>query len=271
MTESIHPEIHPEYIRGFQNGLSAHAEKQQHEIAPHSSENWDDEAWVRSFLQMAREWKPVGQWPGPKVLDAIERLAFGDREVRGVTVLFGLGAFIVNTGTSDGQPAVFVDDAPEPGQVGSKAPNVPAETVPRLRLLFPTAEQAKRVADALVTAQPAGGDGVRERCEATPTMSTPLGWLWRPTIGQWDTCFSLEAPDNVNDPDWVPVFLAMPDEAVAELIEADKELDRAQEAYADNEDHRRTLPPDEWRRITNALDSALQRRAAALARVGGGA
>ena len=86
--------------------------------------------------------------------------------VAGTTLRFGLGAFIVNTGTAFGQPAVFIDDAREAGQVGARAPNVPADTTPLLRLLFPTVEQAKAVVDALVNTAPPATSGLAEAARA---------------------------------------------------------------------------------------------------------
>lgn len=85
--------------------------------------------------------------------------AEGREAVRGSTLRFGLGAWIVNTGTYAGEPCVFIDDAPTWGKVGERAPDVPQGVKPFIRLLFPTAEQATAVQLALTT--PLAGDGAR--------------------------------------------------------------------------------------------------------------
>ena len=74
-------------------------------------------------------------------------------------VAFGTGMLVIDTGRFNGAPAVFVADAKIGGPVGASsekeghANNLlqPGEWV----LTFPTAEQAQRVADALVNASPA--------------------------------------------------------------------------------------------------------------------
>ena len=84
----------------------------------------------------------------------------GGDVVAGTTLLFGNGAFIVNTGTFEGQhAAVFIDAAPEAGTVGAKAPPVSEGTTPLVRLVFPTREQAEAVCDALVSAPPSAPVG----------------------------------------------------------------------------------------------------------------
>lgn len=88
-------------------------------------------------------------------LAAASKAAAQAAELHGTSLRFGLGAWIVNTGEHDGQPCVFIDDAPERGEVGESAPLIATGTTPRLRLIFPTTEQAKSVADALVAAAPA--------------------------------------------------------------------------------------------------------------------
>jgi hypothetical protein len=68
-------------------------------------------------------------------------------------VEFGTGKLIVDTGTQEGKPAVFIFPAKEaPGVVGTKA----AERYPlhelqpgEIVLTFPTDAQARAVADAL--------------------------------------------------------------------------------------------------------------------------
>lgn len=66
---------------------------------------------------------------------------------------FGAGKFVVDSGMYDDKPAVFIRNANEPGGVGesAKRENVPRDCLqPSERVLtFPTAEQAKAVADAL--------------------------------------------------------------------------------------------------------------------------
>lgn len=86
-----------------------------------------------------------------------------------VALTFGAGRLVVDTGTYHGQPAVFVCPVPSPGTVGENAAHLgldrhsllPSEQV----MTFPTAEQARRVADALVNLQPqpsqqAGTEGI---------------------------------------------------------------------------------------------------------------
>lgn len=90
--------------------------------------------------------------------------------VRGSTLRFGLGAWIVNTGTYAGEPCVFIDDAPTWGKVGERAPDVPQGVKPFIRLLFPTAEQATAVQLALTT--PPAGDGA---CELYAHLLDMLG------------------------------------------------------------------------------------------------
>lgn len=94
--------------------------------------------------------------------------AEGREAVRGSTLRFGLGAWIVNTGTYGDEPCVFIDDAPTWGKVGERAPDVPPGVKPFMRLLFPTAEQAKAVQLALTT--PAAGDGAKVDAERYRTL-----------------------------------------------------------------------------------------------------
>jgi len=82
----------------------------------------------------------------------IESALASAEPVAGLSLRFGMGAWVVNTGTHDGEPCVFIDDAPKPGKVGERAEPVREGTTPRLRLLFPTDDQCVRVADALVNA-----------------------------------------------------------------------------------------------------------------------
>ncbi len=83
---------------------------------------------------------------------ALSRHIAAQAPVPPIGVRFGIGGIIVNTGTYDGEPAVILDVAPSPGVVGAKAPNVSPDILAPVHLLFPTHEQAKRVADALVNA-----------------------------------------------------------------------------------------------------------------------
>lgn len=76
-------------------------------------------------------------------------------EIRAVPchLSFGTGALYLMTGTYEGQHAVFIAKASKPGPIGTNNPEEdgdlhslkPGEYV----LTFPTAEQAKAVADAL--------------------------------------------------------------------------------------------------------------------------
>lgn len=80
---------------------------------------------------------------------------------------FGHGKWVVDTGHHYGVPSVFIGPSPEPGPIGELAK--PDHQLPNGRLkerefflTFPTDEQARRVADALVgatpTPQPASGE-----------------------------------------------------------------------------------------------------------------
>ncbi len=84
--------------------------------------------------------------------DRIESALASAEPLAGLSLRFGLGAWVVNTGAHDGEPCVFIDDAPKPGKVGERAEPVREGTTPRLRILFPTDDQCVRVADALVNA-----------------------------------------------------------------------------------------------------------------------
>lgn len=70
-------------------------------------------------------------------------------------IRFGHGAVGVSTGAYDGDAAVFLREAVVPGTVGAAFSDDEREAMPlRAVLLFPTAAQAKAVADALVTPTP---------------------------------------------------------------------------------------------------------------------
>lgn len=79
---------------------------------------------------------------------------------------FGHGTLVVDTGHHYGTPSVFVGPSQRMGPVGGLVPD--DEKMPKDRLIegeffftFPTDDQAKRVADALVNA-PAPSDALRE-------------------------------------------------------------------------------------------------------------
>lgn len=71
---------------------------------------------------------------------------------------FGAGALVVDTGRHDQQPAVFIARAKRPGEIGTSAAreNHPLDRLQpgEVVLTFPTEEQAKRVADAMVYQNP---------------------------------------------------------------------------------------------------------------------
>lgn len=82
---------------------------------------------------------------------------------------FGRGTLVVDTGHHYGTPSVFVGPSQRMGPVGGLVPD--DEKMPKDRLIegeffftFPTDDQAKRVADALVNA-PAPSDALREALE----------------------------------------------------------------------------------------------------------
>lgn len=100
--------------------------------------------------------------PKPEAAGALAGEAIGLR--------FGLGGLIVNTGTHEGEPAVIIDVASQPGEIGAKAPDVPADTLAPVRLVFPTAEQAQRVSDALVNAPTANAELIERFRLAVSTM-----------------------------------------------------------------------------------------------------
>ncbi len=115
----------------------------------------------KHYAKDAPQWEPCKDIGG--LLSQIDNMTCGmERQAAatsgGVGVRFGMGKVIVNTGTHDGQPAVFVDEAPESGSVGEPAPDVPQGTAPKLLMVFPTIEQAKRVADALVDGTSGGAN-----------------------------------------------------------------------------------------------------------------
>ncbi|MFA5186957.1 MAG: hypothetical protein WC551_10795 [Patescibacteria group bacterium] len=97
------------------------------------------------------------------VSDWADRIEAAREKMRGETgngehyiVKFGTGNLVVDTGTVADMPAVIVEATDTPGSVGSSAQhlNLPKDRVGdgSLVLTFPTAEQARRVADALVNA-----------------------------------------------------------------------------------------------------------------------
>lgn len=67
---------------------------------------------------------------------------------------FGKGERVVDTGTVGGVPAVFIAPAKMPGEVGASAAreNIPLDRLIdcEIVLTFPTDEQARKVADAIV-------------------------------------------------------------------------------------------------------------------------
>lgn len=73
--------------------------------------------------------------------------------------VFGTGAQVVIEGTFDGEHAVVICPAKQPGEVGASAkregPVTDDSLVDAVVLTFPTAEQVERVANALVAAPPA--------------------------------------------------------------------------------------------------------------------
>jgi len=103
--------------------------------------------------------KSSAKWPtadasvsGPMQNDAALTASPQAAPEGGVKMTFGEGLVLVFTGTCDGQPAVLLYEAPQPGTVGASAPSDGLPDVALYSLTFPTKEQAQRVADALVNA-----------------------------------------------------------------------------------------------------------------------
>jgi hypothetical protein len=94
----------------------------------------------------------------------------------GGAMAFGAGRFVVDTGSYQQTPAVFICPVEQPGEVGASARHLghdrhtllPGERV----LTFPTFDQAQAVADALVnaTAPTAGSGWVMVPREPTEAM-----------------------------------------------------------------------------------------------------
>ena len=111
-----------------------------------------------------------------------DRRAAAPRDAAGLNLLmkFGHGKLIVNTGTFNDEPAVFIAGATSPGVVGGSVfvSEVDRHTLQpgELVMTFPTAGQVQAVADALVgsriapPAAPPQGEGV-------PTLETNIGWF----------------------------------------------------------------------------------------------
>jgi len=72
------------------------------------------------------------------------------------TILFGNGDKSVSFGTIDDKPAVFIERAKEVGKVGEYILPKPDKTnldADAIILLFPTIEQAQKVADAICNSE----------------------------------------------------------------------------------------------------------------------
>lgn len=82
----------------------------------------------------------------------LEQLSNGIKNAVGVA--FGYGKVVVDTGTYEGRPAVFIAEAKEPGVVGESSVRernpTDALVEGEMVLTFTTPEQATRVANALV-------------------------------------------------------------------------------------------------------------------------
>lgn len=100
---------------------------------------------------------------------------------------FGNGAQVIIEGTFDGEHAVLILPAKQPGEVGASAkregPITDDSLVDAVVLTFPTAEQVERVANALVAASPAASVLTDEQIESIAdkhcfTTTGAGGWIF---------------------------------------------------------------------------------------------